>query len=78
MNVPFDNNSGERFSFDVNEGEIDAGDGIVLVLNRKACESFAKLFTSLAESEESTHLHLGYDHECPQGPGFRIEVNDDL
>jgi hypothetical protein len=76
MEIPFDNNSGEKYSLEINEKEIDTGDGVVLTLNKKACVSFAKLFAELADSNDSTHIHLGYDHEEPQGPGIRIVLDD--
>jgi hypothetical protein len=78
MEIPFDNNTGEKYTLDVDEENIETGDGVVLVLNKKACVAFAKLFTTLAETDGCSHLHLGYDHDCPMGPGFRIEVNDDI
>lgn len=75
MIIPFDNNTGEIYTLDINVSEIETGDGIELKLNKKACESFSKLFASLASSEE-THIHLGYNQSEPQGPGFRIIVSE--
>lgn len=78
MKIPFDNNSGEKYSLEIDSKNIETGDGVILTVNRKACESFAKLFTDLANSESETHIHLGYDEECPQGPGFRIVSKKDI
>jgi len=75
MDIPFDNNSGEKYTLEVNISEIEIGDGVTLKLNKKACESFSKLFSDLSKSEE-THVHLGYDESEPQGPGFRIVVTE--
>jgi hypothetical protein len=75
MEIPFDNNTGEKYSLSIIESEIENGDGVVLELNRKACESFATLFTALAKGEQS-HIHLGYDESEPQGPGFRIVLTN--
>jgi hypothetical protein len=41
-----------------------------------ACLAFARLFAQLAEYHG--HVHLGYDQDEPQGPGFRIEVTGQL
>jgi hypothetical protein len=76
MEVPFDNNSGEKYSLDISVDDIDTGDGVVLTLNKKACESFAQLFGQLAASEDGAHIHIGYDESEPQGPGFRLVRND--
>lgn len=73
IEIPFDNNTGEKYTLEINVSEIETGDGIVLKVNKKACESFSKLFLALANAEE-THIHLGYDESEPQGPGIRIEV----
>ena len=76
MEIPFDNNSGEKYAFDISIEDIDSGDGIVLNLNRAACLSFAKLFTDLAGAQSNTHIHLGYDESEPQGPGIRVVLNE--
>ena len=76
MDIPFDNNAGEKYTLTIAVAEIESGDGIVLNLNKKACESFSKLFADLANSEEGNHIHLGYDESEPQGPGFRIVVDE--
>lgn len=76
MKLPFDENSGETYSLQINANEIDAGDGVILTLNRKACESFAMLFSQLALASEGEHVHLGYDETEPQGPGIRIVLCD--
>ena len=76
MNIPFDNNSGEKYSIVVSVDDIESGDGIVISLNRKACESFAKLFLQMATTEDGTHVHLGYDESEPQGPGVRLELRE--
>ena len=34
MEIPFDNNSGERYVLDVITSEIETGDGVVLTLNK--------------------------------------------
>ena len=76
MEIPFDNNSGEKYTLDIVPNEIEAGDGVVINLNRKACEAFAQLFSQLAKEPDGTHIHLGYDESEPQGPGFRLVRND--
>lgn len=76
MEIPFDNNTGEKYTLEINVSEIEEGDGVVLKLNKKACESFSMLFASLAKSGDETHVHLGYDETEPQGPGFRIVVSE--
>lgn len=76
VEIPFDNNSGELYKIEIAISEIESGDGVVLTLNRKACESFAKLFFTLAQEENCGHIHLGYDESEPQGPGLRIVVSD--
>ena len=78
MEVPFDVNSGEKYTLDILVENIETGDGVVLTLNKKACEAFAHLFTQLAQFERGTHIHLGYDESVPQGPGFRIVLNDEI
>lgn len=76
MEIPFDNNTGEKYTIKIDTSEIESGDGIVLNLNKKACKSFSELFATLAKLEDETHIHLGYDEGEPQGPGFRIEVSE--
>ena len=76
MEIPFDNNSGEKYVLDVVPNDIDTGDGVVLTVNKKACEAFAQLFNQLAKESDGTHIHLGYDESEPQGPGFRLVRND--
>lgn len=80
MEIPFDNNSGEKYVFNVDLNEIEGGegDGILLSLNKKACESFAILFSRLAAEGEGGHIHLGYSEQEPQGPGIRISLCEDL
>ena len=51
------------------------GDGIVLAANREGLLALAEAFRRLAETEPDKHLHLGYDEQEPQGPGFRIVLN---
>lgn len=76
MEIPFDNNIGEKYSLDISVEDIDSGDGVTLTLNRAACLSFAKIFSDLAKAENDTHLHLGYDESEPQGPGFRVVLSE--
>lgn len=76
MKIPFDNNSGEKYSLDIVASGIETGDGVVLTLNKKACEAFAQIFLELAVSEDGTHVHLGYDETEPQGPGFRLVLSE--
>ena len=76
MEIPFDINTGEKYTLVINASEIEEGDGVVLKLNKKACESFSMLFASLSKSGDETHVHLGYDETEPQGPGFRIVVSE--
>ena len=74
MNIPFDNNTGEKYSLTIHPKDQEEGDGVQLVLNRAACKSFAELFNNLSEQEGEFHIHLGYTEEEPQGPGFRIQL----
>lgn len=76
MEIPFDNNTGEKYFLDISVEDIDSGDGVTLTLNRQACLSFAKLFSDLAKAEIDTHFHLGYDESEPQGPGFRVVLSE--
>ncbi|WP_456294882.1 hypothetical protein M1D72_05825 [Vibrio sp. AK197] len=76
MKIPFDNNSGEKYTLDVVPNEIESGDGVVITLNQKACEAFAQLFSQLAKEPNGAHIHLGYDESEPQGPGVRLVRND--
>lgn len=76
MEIPFDNNSGEKYSIKIDIDEIEVGDGIVLTLNKKACESFATVFKQLAFAEDGTHIHIGYNESEPQGPGLRLIRKD--
>jgi len=76
MYIPFDNNTGETYSLEIDQEAIETGDGIVLKLNKKACLAFAELFTTMAKEVNCSHVHLGYDQNEPQGPGFRIEIID--
>jgi hypothetical protein len=76
MEIPFDNNSGEKYVLNVVPGDIESGDGVVLTVNKKACEAFAQLFSQLAKEPDGAHIHLGYDESEPQGPGFRLVRND--
>ncbi|RYY01746.1 MAG: hypothetical protein EOO53_16100 [Gammaproteobacteria bacterium] len=77
MKIPFDNNTGEFYKLDIITADIENGDGIVLTLNSKACESFSKLFSDLAKEENCAHIHLGYSDSEPQGPGLRIVLLND-
>ena len=76
MKIPFDNNSGEKYTLDIVATDIETGDGVVLTLNKKACEAFVQIFLELAVSEDGTHVHLGYDETEPQGPGFRLVLSE--
>lgn len=76
MKIPFDNNSGEIYTLEIAVSEIESGDGVVLTLNRKACESFAALFLAMASAESCEHVHLGYNESQPQGLGLRIIVSE--
>ncbi len=76
MEIPFDKNSGEKYLLNIIPNDIEIGDGVVLTLNKKACEAFARLFGELAKQKSGTHIHLGYDESEPQGPGFRLVLSD--
>ena len=79
MEIPFDNNQGEKYKVDIRGEDIERGDEVVLKLNKKACIAFSKIFEQLARSGKSgTHIHIGYSEEEPQGPGFRIELDDSM
>ena len=77
MYIPFDNNTGEKYEIRICQDDIATGDGVVLVLNKKACLAFSELFATLASESNNGHVHLGYDQDEPQGPGVRIEVFED-
>ncbi len=49
MKIPFDNNSGEKYTLDVVPNEIESGDGVVITLNQKACEAFAQPVFSIGK-----------------------------
>jgi hypothetical protein len=70
--IDFDNVPNARYELTLHPENADAGDGIVLTATPEACLAFARLFAQLAEYEG--HVHLGYTHEEPQGPGIRIVV----
>lgn len=76
MKIPFDNNSGERYTLEVFSEDVEVGNGVVLTLNKKACEALAELFTQLAKEQSGSHVHLGYDETEPQGPGFRLVLSE--
>jgi len=76
MEMPFDNNSGERYLVSVEVDQIESGDGVVITLNKRACESFAAIFQALSIADDGTHIHIGYDETEPQGPGVRIVRQD--
>ena len=76
MEIPFDQpNSWARYEIDFYPEQAAAGDGIVLAANREGLLALAETLRQLAETEPENHLHLGYDEEEPQGPGFRIVFN---
>lgn len=76
MYIPFDDNSGEQYEIHAIKEDMDSGDGIVLTLNRKACEAFEQVFAQLKNEPNGAHIHLGYDQDEPQGPGFKIVVQE--
>lgn len=76
MRIPFDDNSGEKYTLEIFAEQIGTSDGIVLTLNKKACKAFADIFNQLALSDIGSHIHLGYDESEPQGPGFRLVLDD--
>lgn len=71
--VDFDNDAAARYEILVHPDDAATGDGVILIASPRACTSFARLFSQLAEGKAS-HVHLGYTEEEPQGPGFRIAV----
>lgn len=40
MEIPFDNNTGEKYTLEINVSEIEEGDGVVLKLNKKRANLF--------------------------------------
>lgn len=76
MEIPFDNNTGEKYFLEIVPCDIETGDGVILTVNQKACEAFAQLFSQLAKEPNGTHIHLGYVESAPQGPGFRLVRSD--
>ena len=77
LTIPFDQPDSQAcYEIDINPQAIENGDGVVLAVNREACLALSCIFQQLATmQEESFHLHLGYTEQNPQGPGWRIVVN---
>ena len=76
--IPFDSGRAGRFEFEVYPDQIEAGDAVVLALDREACRSFAAVFTQLAEGDypEGYHFHLGWDERDVSGPGLRVVFSE--
>ena len=77
LSIPFDQPDSQGcYEIDVNLQDIEKSDGVILALNREACLALSSIFQQLAAvQQEGFHLHLGYTEENPQGPGWRIVVN---
>lgn len=76
MHIPFDQpNSSAKYEIALHPEQAEDGDGIVLVANRDGLLALAETLRQLADTEPDNHLHLGYNDEEPQGPGFRIVLN---
>ena len=76
MEIPFDQpGSLAKYEIYFYPGQAATGDGIVLAANREGLLALAETLRQLAETEPDNHLHLGYNEQEPQGPGFRIVFN---
>ena len=76
MEIPFDQlNSLAKYEIDFFSEHAASGDGIVLAANRQGLLALAETLHQLAKAEPESHLHLGYNEQEPQGPGFRIVLN---
>ena len=73
ITVDFENDAAARYEILLRPDDTETGDGVVLIASPRACTAFARLFEQLGE-ERTSHVHLGYTEEEPQGPGFRIAV----
>ena len=78
ITIPFDSGQAGRFEFEVYPDQVEAGDAVVLALDREACRSFAAIFAQLAEGNylEGYHFHLGWDERDVSGPGLRVMLSE--
>lgn len=78
--VPFDNpeHSGAQFVIRLDPDAASEGDGIILAANPAGYRALAVLFAQLSAGgyPDGYHVHLGYSHEEPPGPGWRLVVRD--
>lgn len=74
MIIPFDQpDSKGRYEIALFPTVAEVGDGVILAADRDGFLALASIFMQLAESDtEHNHIHLGYDEQNPQGPGFRL------
>lgn len=76
MKIPFDQpNALAKYEIDFCPEHAAAGDGIILAANKEGLLALAETLRQLAETDPDNHLHLGYNEQEPQGPGFRIVLN---
>lgn len=76
MVITFDQpNSLARYDIDFYPEHAAAGDGIILAANREGLLALAETLRQLAGMDPDNHLHLSYNEQEPQGPGFRVVLN---
>jgi hypothetical protein len=76
--IPFDQDASDaKYQIAIRPNDWEAGDSVILAVNREACKSFSDIFNQLASCKvDNFHLHIGCTEEEPQGPGWRIIVNE--
>ena len=77
--IPFDLGNAGRYEIEIFPEDADAGDGIVLAVDKTACASLAQVFGQLAtgDYQDGYHVHLGWNEEDTQAPrGFRIVLTE--
>jgi hypothetical protein len=74
----FDNPPAGHYHIELFPDAVEDGDKVVLVADREACRSFARIFAQLAEGpyEGGHHLHIGPD-EKDHYRGYMRIVRDD-
>ncbi|MHC4517296.1 MAG: hypothetical protein ACYTAS_01795 [Planctomycetota bacterium] len=75
---PFDNPPAGQYRIELFPDAAEDSDKVVLIVDREACRSFAKIFAQLAEGpyEQGHHLHVGPDERDHYRRYMRI-VRDD-
>ncbi len=72
MEIPFDNGHPGTYRIDLYPEQAGRGDGMVLAADRAGFLALAEVFRQMASAPDGTHLHLGYAHDTPPGPGWRL------